>query len=137
MHTIINPINSNRIPATEPSQDFRRPHYDCMDQGDVLKLVVYVPGVDPAGVEITARGPDLIVTARKSHVLRVNWRSLHLEIAQRDYQLRLRLGVGFDYEALDAALRDGALVIGLPKKPSIRSLRSPTETAALLARRVA
>ncbi len=56
---------------------------------------VYVPSVDAAGVDIEAIGPDLMITARKSHFVRVNWPSLHLEGAQRDYQLRLRLGLGF------------------------------------------
>ena len=32
-----------------------------------MKLTVYVPGVEAAGVEIEVRGPDLVVTARKAH----------------------------------------------------------------------
>jgi HSP20 family molecular chaperone IbpA len=61
-----------------------------------MTLSVYVPGADAAGVDIEAIGPDLIITARKSHFVPVNWQSLHLEGAQRDYQLRLRLGLGFN-----------------------------------------
>jgi len=60
-------------------------------------------------VEIATRGPDLTVTARKTHVVRVNWQALHLERAQRDYQLRLRLGHGFDYNNLEARIADGIL----------------------------
>ncbi len=121
MNTIIHPLNpvspSTRSPnATAISVAARKPHYDCRDPGDTLQVVIYVPGVDAAGVEITTRGPDLTVTARKTHFVRVNWQSLHLEGAQRDYELRLRLGNGLDYTALQAAILDGVLTLTLPKK---------------------
>ena len=121
MNTIIHPLNSasrntRRMEATVTSIDARRPHYDCREQSDTLMVVVYVPGVESSGVEITTRGPDLTVTARKTHFVRVNWQSLHLEGAQRDYQLRLRLGNGLDYAALAAEIRNGVLTLNIPKK---------------------
>lgn len=121
MNSIIHPLKpaspSTRRPnATVTAVNARKPHYDCREQDDTLKVVVYVPGVDASGVEITTRGPDLTVTARKTHFVRVNWQSLHLEGAQRDYQLRLRLGHGLDYTALHAEIRDGVLTLTLPKK---------------------
>ncbi len=119
MHTIINPLSSSRpsrlVEATAASQ-FRKPSYDCREQPDAVKLVIYVPGVEGPGIEIEARGPDIIVTARKTHFVRVNWQALHLEGAQRDYQLRLRLGHGLDFEALQAELHDGVLTLLLPKR---------------------
>jgi HSP20 family molecular chaperone IbpA len=74
-----------------------------------MQLVVYVPGVGASGVEIEARGHDLTITARKTHVVRVNWQAAHLESAQSDYQLRLRLGTGFDYGAMTAEISHGVL----------------------------
>jgi HSP20 family protein len=118
MHTIIHPLKPNTRRNSESADHFRAPHYDCVQMGDDLKVVVYVPGVEAAGVEITQRGPDLIVTARKSHVVRVNWRALHLEGAQRDYQLRLRLGNHLDYAALRAEIHDGVLEIVIPRSHS-------------------
>jgi HSP20 family molecular chaperone IbpA len=115
MHTIIHRRQHSRFPSAEPKQDFRAPHYECLDLPSALKLVVYVPGVDAAGVDITTQGPDLFVTARKAHHIRVNWQALHLEGAQRDYQLKLRLGLGLDYEALQASVARGVLTIVLPK----------------------
>ncbi|MDD3179742.1 MAG: Hsp20/alpha crystallin family protein [Opitutaceae bacterium] len=116
MHSIIHPITTSRIPSTEPSTAFRQPHYDCREQSRAVKIVVYVPGVDAAGVEIVTHGPDLIVTARKARYVRVNWTALHLERAQSDYRLCLRLGHGLDYELLHASLRDGRLTIEVPKR---------------------
>lgn len=118
MHTILAPLNSarSRRPAGTSPASFRQPHYDCTEVGDAVRLAVYVPGVDASGVEITTHGPDLTVTARKSHFVRVNWQALHLENAQRDYRLKLRLGRGLVYEDLTAELRDGVLTLLVPKK---------------------
>ncbi len=81
-----------------------------------MKLVVYIPGVDASGVEIEGRGADLMVTAKKSRFVRVNFGSLHLENAQRDYRLRLRLGTGFDFAAMQAEIANGVLTVTLPKR---------------------
>ena len=119
MHTINLPLqftSNHRVCGSVPA-DFRRPNFDCREQAGALQLVVYVPGVTAPGVEIATRGPDLTVTARKAHFVRVNWPALHLERAQRDYQLRLRLGHGFDYRNLEARIAAGILTITLPKRP--------------------
>lgn len=118
MHTIIRPLKSasrSRRPEAVPSA-FRKPHFDCAESADALTLTVYVPGVDAAGVEITTQGPDLTVTARKSHFVRVNWQSLHLEHAQRDYLLSLRLGRSLAYDSLEAEIHQGVLKLRLPKR---------------------
>lgn len=119
MHTIIHRLNNSRFPTAGARQAFRSPHYDCMDLSSALKLVIYVPGVEAGGIDITTQGPDLLVTARKTHHVRANWQALHLESVQRDYQLKLRLGVGFDYEALQASVARGVLTIVVPKKPLV------------------
>jgi HSP20 family molecular chaperone IbpA len=118
MHTIINTLNSNarRTTSAPASMPIRTPHYDCVQESNALKVIIFVPGVEASGVEISRRGPDLTVTARKSHYVRTNWQALHLEGVQRDYHLRLRLGNGLDYDALNAELVDGRLTLTLPKK---------------------
>ena len=127
MHTIIHPLNpSLRSPAPDRAsrETFRQPNYDCQEHPDTMQLVVYVPGVDAAGVEIEAHGADLTVTAKKSHFVRVNWQSLHLETVQRDYQLRLRLGSGFDYSAMQAEIHQGVLRVTLPKRHPVAAPKS-------------
>lgn len=112
---ILNPSSRSRT-TDSASAEFRRPNYDCREQPDAVKLVVYVPGVDSSGVEITASGPDLMITARKTRYVRVNFESLHLENAMRDYRLTLRLGNGLDFASLRAEISDGILTIILPKR---------------------
>jgi HSP20 family protein len=119
MHTIINTLPTNsrsKAPARASIDAFRQPAYDCQEHADAMKLVVYVPGVDASGVEIEGRGADLTVTAKKARFVRVNFNALHLEGAQRDYRLRLRLGTGFDYAAMAAEIAHGVLTITLPKR---------------------
>ena len=120
MHTIIHTTPSRTRPSAKAAAsvvNFRQPAYECQDHGAAMKLVVYVPGIEAAGVEIEGRGADLTVTAKKPHLVRVNWSALHLESAQRDYRLRLRLGTGYDYPAMQAEIAHGVLTVTLPKRP--------------------
>jgi HSP20 family protein len=119
MYTIIHPASSRtpqsaKVPASEAA--FRQPAYDCQKHRNAMRLVVYVPGVEASGVEIEGRGFDLTVTARKPRRVRVNWQALNLESAQRDYRLRLRLGAGVDYSAMQAEISHGILTVTLPKR---------------------
>ena len=120
MHTIIHPsvtsTRNRRASRTASVEAFRLPHYECVEQPHAMQLVVYLPGVSAAGVDIEGRGADLTITARKPHFVRVNWQSLHLERAQRDYQLKLRLGYGFDYPSMLAEMNHGVLTVTLPKR---------------------
>jgi HSP20 family molecular chaperone IbpA len=121
MHTITNtlPTSSRSKAAARISTDaFRQPMYECTEHADAIKLVVYVPGVAASGVEIEGRGADLTVTAKRARFVRVNFNALHLEPVQRDYRLRLRLGTGFDYAAMEAEIAHGVLTISLPKRNS-------------------
>jgi len=137
MHTIIHPLKSDRSRSrlargASKQQPLRKPHYDCTEHAEAVELTVYVPGVDASGVEITCRGPDLIITACEAHLVRVNWQALHLEGSQRDYQLVLRLGSTIDYTRLQAELVQGVLTLHLPKKSAVRR-NSPTEALAQVA----
>ena len=122
MHTIIDnlPIHSRtKAKAHASVEAFRQPAYDCQERADTMKLVVYVPGVDASGVEIEGRGADLTVTARKARFVRVNFNALHLESVHRDYRLRLRLGTGFNFPAMEAEIAHGVLTITIPKAAPI------------------
>jgi HSP20 family molecular chaperone IbpA len=132
MTTIIHPTRqtrSSRTVRTPVAEQWRKPLYDCQDQDGSLRLVVYVPGVDGSGINIEARGPDLVVTARKKQFVRVNCQALHLEPFQRDYRLNLRLGRGYAYEAMDAEIHQGVLTITLPKRSALAAADSRLRVA--------
>lgn len=122
MHTIIHRPQLQTFPA-KPRPDFRSPHYECMDLPQALKLAIYVPGVEASGIDLTTQDTDLVVTAHKAQHVRVNWQALHLEGSQRDYQLKLRLGAGYDFDHLRASVAKGVLTIVLPKRrPAVADL---------------
>jgi HSP20 family molecular chaperone IbpA len=52
--------------------------------------------------------------------VRVNWQALHLEGLQRDYRLRLRLGLGFDFAQMQADMSDGVLTLSVPKRQAVQ-----------------
>ena len=114
-HTLSTSSRSRRA-YTASDAVFCKPSYDCRELPDAVTLVVYVPGVGASGVEVEACGPDLLVTAHKTRFVRVNWQALHLEGSQRDYRLRLRLGLGFDYSQMQAGIHDGVLTLSVPKR---------------------
>jgi HSP20 family molecular chaperone IbpA len=116
MHPSI--IPALRHPSPAPAATVRQPHFETAHAAEGLRLDVFVPGVEPSGVEITTVGPDLVVRARRAHPVRVNWTALQLETAQRDYELQLRLGRGLDFDGLRAEMRDGILRILVPKRHS-------------------
>lgn len=123
MNTILPPqLTNSRRPGRPVSAivgETRSPHYDCQQKGDTIDLTVFLPGVDAAGVEIVVRGPDLVVIGRKTHTVRVNFAAAHLEHAQLDYELRLRLGRDLDYAALTAELADGILALSIPRRSAL------------------
>lgn len=133
-HITTLPTNSrSQARALAHVATFRQPAYDCQEDADVMKLVVYVPGVAASGVEIEGRGDDLTVTARKERFVRVNFDALHLESAQRDYRLRLRLGNGFDFAAMQAEIAHGILTVTVPKRtrsPGVASVNRLRREAA-------
>ena len=131
MHTIIHRHQNKIHPAAKSPSDLRSPHYECVDLPQALRLAVYVPGVDAADVDLTTQGTDLVLTARKAHHVRVNWQALHLESAQRDYQLTLRLGSGYDFDTLTASITKGVLTIVLPKRrPAFADRPAPQRQVA-------
>ena len=102
---------SDHRPALEA---FRVPQFDAQSLPHALVLEVFVPGVHAHGIDIAIRGTDLFITARKTHFVRPNWQALHLEAAQRDYALQLRLGASLDVNQLHAELNEGILSITVP-----------------------
>ena len=117
MPMIKRPDIPSQRPNAEPKPSFRLPHFACTDLPQALELKVFVPAVDVAGVEITTHGPDLIITARRSRHGNVNSPALHPPKVPRDYQLKLRLGFGYDYAGLRAELSGDVLTLRLPKSP--------------------
>lgn len=95
---------------------FASPPYETEVTAEGLRIIVYLPEVDPRAVEIITSDGDLTLTAPRRHYVRPNWSALHLESVQRDYRLHIRLGTGLDLENLVARYRAGRIVLEVPKR---------------------
>jgi HSP20 family molecular chaperone IbpA len=103
---------------------FSRPRHHIHEQLDALRLVVHVPGVDPAGIDLEVDAPDLTITATHQRTPRISRKSLPLAETARDYQLRLRLGFKLAYQALQAELHGSTLTVTIPKTATTGALAS-------------
>lgn len=133
MHTMIHTNTSNDTASRRriAKSQFRDPHYDCQYDDDSMKLTVYIPGVVASGVDITMRGPELTIMARKERFVRPNWNGLQLERAQRDYLLRLRIGYAYDPSDMTAALNNGVLTLTLLRRDAIAQRHESSLAAAV------
>ena len=128
MNTLLAPLTTvsrRNSSASVSTVKVRKPHYDCQEREADIGIVVYVPGVESAGIEITSNGVDLLINARKHHFVRVNFGSLNLEGVQHDYQLILRLGRGLDFAGLQADFHKGILTLTIPKKQPLSFVADP------------
>lgn len=94
---------------------WRRPSYDVTENGDAYKVLVSVPGVNKAGVEVRYEDDVLSIVASRASVVPEGWRPLRREVPLGDYRLNLQLNVDVEAERISAKVQDGVLELLLPK----------------------
>ena len=82
-----------------------------------ITLCLELPGVKPGDLDVSVQ--DGILTVRSSPVLETGGQSLLAELTGSESTRRYRLDPGLDPEKIEAVLRDGVLVLTVPKR-SIR-----------------
>ena len=93
-----------------------RPQCDCYltDDPPTLHVVVELPGVDPASVEVVAAGRTLTIAGTRERPERPAARYESLEIEYGAFQRRLELPAEVDSAATNATYERGMLKIVLP-----------------------
>lgn len=113
-----------RQPATSGSgtdaPPARRPRYELTETGDAYALQVRLPGVDKAGLELTADQATLTITGRRAWQPPAGWTALHRETPAADYALTLEHDGALDVEKIHAELADGVLRASLPKTETVK-----------------
>lgn len=94
--------------------DAMAPRYDLLDLGDVLQLLIDVPGVDQADLEIAVQDGELLIAGLRE-VLPRGPAVLASERPSGPFQRSIPLPVGVDRENASAHLANGVLVVNLPK----------------------
>ena len=93
-----------------------RPQCDCYrtDEPPMLHVVLELPGVDPASVEVVASGKTLVVAGTRERPPTPGARYLAMEIDYGPFQRRIELGDEVDPAQASAAYERGMLKVTLP-----------------------
>ena len=92
-------------------------------------LVADMPGVPPDGVDIDLEGDELSIEGRVKGDEYEGLKPLYVEYGVGGYYRRFTLGEMIDREAIKAQLRNGVLVVKLPKAERARARRITVEAA--------
>jgi HSP20 family protein len=97
-----------------------RPQVDCIRSEDPpeLHVVVELPGVDPASIQIVAADRVLVVAGERRRP-KASGRYQQLEIEYGPFQRRIQLEEPVDPEAANARYENGMLTVVLPIAPQV------------------
>jgi HSP20 family molecular chaperone IbpA len=96
-----------------------RPQVDCYrtDDPPALHVVLELPGVDPASVEVVAVGRALVVSGRRDRLDPEGAHYRQIEIEYGPFERRIELGEAVDTTRAGASYDAGMLRIDLPLAP--------------------
>lgn len=103
-----------RPPQTAENRRLRVPHYEVASDKHAYDVRVYMPGVPKGESDITIDGDVLTIEGRKNKAGSHDWKTLHREISNDDFKLRLQLNVDIDAEKVSATTEAGVLTVHLP-----------------------
>ena len=96
------------------------PRIDILETNDEVQLLVDLPGVEPAGVQLEVHEGELQLIAIPANTDRPEAKSLLHEAKQVQYKRHLKLADSLDHEKVWAEQALGVLRIHLPKKAEIQ-----------------
>jgi HSP20 family protein len=96
-----------------------RPQADCYrtDDPPALTVIVELPGVDPASVEVAVAGRALTISGERTRPKIAGAHYLAMEIEYGTFQRRIELGVEIDPTNVTANYDKGMLKVVLPLAP--------------------
>lgn len=98
-----------------PSSDWQ-PRADILESATGLRVVVELPGVEAADLEIVLEGQELAITGRKPATQAVaSSRFYCLERGHGSFSRQLRLPRPIDSQNASARLANGLLIVDLPR----------------------
>ena len=117
-----------REETTRPGAYFQ-PTVDIFETKDELVLVADMPGVPSDGVDVDVEGDELSIEGRVRSSDYDGLKPLHVEYGVGGFYRRFRLGELIDREGIKAQLKDGVLVLRLPKAERARARRITVDAA--------
>lgn len=110
--------------GTAETVRYRTPRYRIHEAEGHFEVSVDLPGVDKQGVEIVAQDGVLEVTGQRTQNLDKAWKPIGGgQAAAFSYRLRLSIEGEVEEEGIGADLKNGALLLTLPKAEAKRPRR--------------
>ena len=97
-----------------------KPVYGVQETAEAYQLTVQLPGVAKDGLELTADSDGVRLTARRTWAQPAGWTALHRETPDARYELVLAHDNAIDAGRILAELRDGVLLVTLPKHEALK-----------------
>jgi HSP20 family protein len=97
-----------------------KPRYMVNVAKDSYAVRVELPGVRKDSVHVNLDRDVLTIRAERKPITADGWKTLHRELHESSYGLRLKLNAPVDDAALSAKLEDGVLVLNLPLKETAK-----------------
>lgn len=97
-----------------------KPRYIVDGGKDAYAIKVELPGVKKENLDIHLDRDLLTISAKRTNVAEAGWKTLHQEMIQEDFVLRLRLNSSVDEGKLTAKLEHGVLTVDLPIKDAVK-----------------
>jgi HSP20 family protein len=97
-----------------------KPRYMVNVAKDSYDVRVALPGVRKDSVHVNLDRDVLTIRAERKPIAADGWKTLHRELHEAGYALRLKLNAPVDEAALSAKLEDGVLLLSLPLKEAAK-----------------
>jgi len=117
-----------RDETTRPGTYFQ-PAVDIFETKDELVLVADMPGVPPDGVGVGLEGDELSIEGRVRSGEYDGLKPLYVEYGVGGYHRRFTLGEMIDRDGIKAQMKNGVLVLRLPKAERARARRIAVDAA--------
>jgi HSP20 family protein len=124
-------MNTCSTPQTEQSATQMgapvgvRPRYTVDGDKESYSIRVELPGVKKDNLDINLDGELLTIRAKRNGMVPAGWKTLHRELLEDDFVLRLKLNASVNESKLAARLEDGVLIITLPIKDAVKPRTIP------------
>jgi HSP20 family protein len=116
------PVESEGSESTRSRPTFR-PRVDILDSEGGLTIVADVPGATSESVNIMLERRQLTIRADVEDHAPEGMSALYLEYEIGDWERSFTLSRDFDMERIEATLKDGVLMVNLPRAPELESKR--------------
>jgi HSP20 family protein len=109
-------------PPTQASDraDVLKPRYAVTGNKDSYQVRVELPGARKDSIRVNLDQNVLTIQAERKPIAGEGWKTLHRELREFGYGLRLKLNAPVNDAALSAKFEDGVLLLNLPVKETAK-----------------